>query len=136
MWIPAGGTCTPLTPELLAEREHLVHMVGKDVFRAAVKGLVSASETALAANGLTAGDVDWLVPHQANNRIIDAVVQRTGIPPERCFVNIDKTANTSSASVPIALDQAVRSGRIQERQTVLCCAFGGGFAWGSALLRW
>jgi 3-oxoacyl-[acyl-carrier-protein] synthase-3 len=136
LWIPAGGTRTPLTPELLAEREHLVHMRGQDVFRSAVKGLVSASETALAANGLTAGEVDWLVPHQANNRIIDAVVQRMGIPKERCFVNIEKTANTSSASVPIALDQAVRSGKIRERQTVLCCAFGGGFAWGSALIRW
>lgn len=136
LWIPAGGTRAPMTPELLAAREHLVHMVGKDVFRYAVKGLVSACETALGANGLAAADVDWLVPHQANSRIIEAVLHRTGIARERCFVNIDKTANTSSASVPIALDQAVRAGLVRERQNVLCCAFGGGFAWGSALIRW
>jgi len=106
------------------------------VFRAAVRGLVSASETALKACDLTADDVDWLIPHQANSRIVDAVLQRTGIPRERCFLNIDKTANTSSASVPIALDQAVRSGVVERGQHLLFCAFGGGFAWGSALVRW
>ena len=136
LWIPAGGTRKPITHEVIDAREHLVHMVGKDVFKYAVKGLVSACQTALEANGLTSDDIDWLIPHQANNRIIDAVLQRTEIPRERAFINIERTANTSSASVPIALDQAVRSGHIEARQTLLFCAFGGGFTWGSALVRW
>jgi 3-oxoacyl-[acyl-carrier-protein] synthase III len=136
LYIPAGGTRTPLTPELLAAREHLVHMSGKEVFKYAVKALSSSSAAAMQANGIEPSQVDWLIPHQANLRIIEAVLQRSGIPRERCFVNIDKTANTSSASVPIALDQAVRTGKIKPHQTLLFCALGGGFAWGSAALRW
>jgi 3-oxoacyl-[acyl-carrier-protein] synthase III len=134
--IPAGGTRTPLTHELLERRQHLVQMSGKEVFKYAVKALTASSETAMRANDLTPDRVDWLIPHQANLRIIEAVLQRSGIARERCFINIDKTANTSSASVPIALDQAVRTGRIQPHQTLLFCALGGGFAWGSAALRW
>jgi 3-oxoacyl-[acyl-carrier-protein] synthase-3 len=134
--IPAGGTRTPITPELLAQRKHLVHMTGKDVFKYAVKALARSSEIAIKANGLTPADIDWLIPHQANSRIIDGVVLRSGIPRERCFVNIEKTANTSSASVPIALDQAVRMGKVQPGHNVVFCALGGGFAWGSALVRW
>jgi 3-oxoacyl-[acyl-carrier-protein] synthase-3 len=136
LWIPAGGSRTPLTHELLERRENLVHMTGKEVFKYAVKALATSSETAMKANGLTPEQIDWLIPHQANLRIIEGVLQRAGIPRERCFINIDKTANTSSASVPIALDQAVRTGKIQPHQTLLFCALGGGFAWGSAALRW
>jgi 3-oxoacyl-[acyl-carrier-protein] synthase-3 len=136
LYIPAGGTRLPITPELVEQREHLVHMTGNNVFKYAVKALSSASEEAIRANGLSAADIDWLIPHQANLRIIEAVVQRSHIPRERCFVNIEKTANTSSASVPIALDQAVRMGKVREGQRVLFCALGGGFAWGSALVRW
>jgi 3-oxoacyl-[acyl-carrier-protein] synthase-3 len=134
--IPAGGTRTPITPELIAQRQHLVHMAGREVFKYAVKALSGSSQVAMSANGLTAADIDWLIPHQANLRIIEAVLQRSGIPRERCFVNIDKAANTSSASVPIALDQAVRLHKVQPGQNVLFCALGGGFAWGSALVRW
>ena len=136
LYIPAGGTRTPLTPELVAQRKHLVHMTGKDVFKYAVKALSSSSALAISHNGLEPTDVDWLIPHQANLRIIEAVVQRSGVPRERCFINIDRTANTSSASVPIALDQAVRLGKVQPGQNVLFCALGGGFAWGSAMVRW
>jgi 3-oxoacyl-[acyl-carrier-protein] synthase-3 len=134
--IPAGGTRTPITAELVAARQHLVHMEGKEVFKYAVKALASSSEIAMKANGLSPADIDWLIPHQANRRIIDGVLHRSGIPEERCFINIDKTANTSSASVPIALDQAVRQGKVKAGQTVLFCALGGGFAWGSAVVRW
>jgi len=134
--IPAGGTRTPITAELVAGRQHLVHMEGKEVFKYAVKALASSSEVAMKANGLTPADIDWLIPHQANRRIIDGVLHRSGIPEERCFINIDKTANTSSASVPIALDQAVREGKVKAGQTILFCALGGGFAWGSAVVRW
>jgi 3-oxoacyl-[acyl-carrier-protein] synthase III len=136
LYIPAGGTRTPITHELLERREHLVHMSGKEVFKYAVKALSASSETAMKANGIAPDQVDWLIPHQANLRIIEAVLQRSGIPRERCFINIDRTANTSSASVPIALDQAVRTGSIQPHQTLLFCALGGGFAWGSAAVRW
>jgi 3-oxoacyl-[acyl-carrier-protein] synthase-3 len=136
LYIPAGGTRLPITPELVQQRKHLVHMTGSNVFKYAVKALASSSEEAIRANGLTPDDVDWLIPHQANLRIIEAVVQRSGIPRERCFVNIEKTANTSSASVPIALDQAVRMGKVKEGQRVVFCALGGGFAWGSAMVRW
>jgi 3-oxoacyl-[acyl-carrier-protein] synthase-3 len=136
LYIPAGGTRTPITPELVQQRKHLVHMTGKEVFKYAVKALSSSSETAIQSNGMTADDVDWLIPHQANLRIIEAVMSRSGIPRERCFINIERTANTSSASVPIALDQAVRTGKVQPGQNVLFCALGGGFAWGSAMVRW
>jgi 3-oxoacyl-[acyl-carrier-protein] synthase-3 len=134
--IPAGGTRTPITADLVAQRKHLVHMSGKEVFKYAVKALASASEIAIKANQLAPSDIDWLIPHQANLRIIEAVVQRSGIARERCFVNIDKTANTSSASVPIALDQAVRLGKVLPGHNLVFCALGGGFAWGSAMVRW
>ena len=136
LYIPAGGTRTPITHELLEQRKHLVHMSGKEVFKYAVRALASASQVAIEANGLRPDQVDWLVPHQANKRIIEGVVQRSGIPMERCYVNIERTANTSSASVPIALDQAVREGTIKPGQTLIFCALGGGFAWGSAAVRW
>jgi 3-oxoacyl-[acyl-carrier-protein] synthase-3 len=134
--IPAGGTRAPLTQELFDQKQHLVHMVGKDVFKYAVKALASSAVEAIESNGLTADDVDWLIPHQANIRIIDAVIARSGVPKERAYINIADTANTSSASVPIALDQAVRSGKVKEGQNIVFCALGGGFAWGSALVRW
>ena len=136
LWIPGGGTKYPMTHEVIDQNLHRVKMVGKDVFKFAVKAMSAAAETALEANGMTADDVDWLIPHQANMRIIEGVVQRTGVPIERCIVNIDKTANTSSASVGIALDQAVRAGKIKPGQSVLFAALGGGIAWGSALVRW
>jgi 3-oxoacyl-[acyl-carrier-protein] synthase-3 len=136
LYIPAGGTRTPLTHELLEQRKHLVHMAGKEVFKYAVRALSSSGQAALDANGIGPEQVDWLIPHQANLRIIEGVMQRTGIPADRCYVNIERTANTSSASVPIALDQAVREGKVTPGQTLLFCALGGGFAWGSALVRW
>jgi 3-oxoacyl-[acyl-carrier-protein] synthase-3 len=136
LYIPAGGTRQPITHELLEQRKHLVHMSGKEVFKYAVRALASSSQVALKANNLRPDQVDWLIPHQANKRIIEGVVQRCGIPMERCYVNIDRTANTSSASVPIALDQAVREGTIKPGQLIVCCALGGGFAWGSAAIRW
>jgi len=136
LYIPGGGSRTPPSEEMLRNKQHLVHMTGKDVFRYAVKGLSSSVRTALEANSLAPAEVDWVIPHQANIRILEAVQTRTGIPMERFFINIDKTANTSSASVPIALDQAARAGKLQPRQSLVFCALGGGIAWGSALVRW
>ncbi len=133
--IPAGGSKEPLTPEGIAGRRDKVHMIGQDIFKVAVKNLSSASQEALASAGLTADDVDWVVPHQANMRIIAQVAHRLGIPLERFILNIDRYGNTSSASIPIALDEGVREGRIKPGQTVLMCALGAGISWASALVR-
>ena len=113
-----------------------INMAGSDVFKHAVKALDSLVEETLEANGLDHHDIDWLIPHQANLRIIEATAKRLDMPMERVIVTVDRHGNTSSGSVPLALDEAVRSGRIQRGQMVLLEAFGGGFTWGSALLRY
>ncbi|KRA73048.1 3-oxoacyl-ACP synthase [Lysobacter sp. Root667] len=113
-----------------------VLMTGNEVFKHAVKALDSVVEETLDANGLDRHDIDWLIPHQANLRIIEATAKRLDMPMERVIVTVDKHGNTSSGSVPLALDEAVRSGRVQRGQLVLLEAFGGGFTWGSALLRY
>ena len=112
-----------------------VMMTGNDVFKVAVKTLDAVVEETLSANNLQKSDIDWLVPHQANLRIITATAKRLDMPMDRVIVTVDKHGNTSSASVPMALDHAVRSGKIQPGQMVLMEAFGGGFTWGSALVR-
>lgn len=113
-----------------------IHMSGNDVFKHAVKALDSVVEETLDANGLDRHDIDWLIPHQANLRIIEATAKRLDMPMDRVIVTVDKHGNTSSGSVPLALDEAVRSGKVQRGQLVLLEAFGGGFTWGSALLRY
>jgi 3-oxoacyl-[acyl-carrier-protein] synthase-3 len=133
--IPAGGSREPLTAEGIAKHRDKVFMVGSDVFKIAVKNLTSASREALEDGKLTASDVKWVVPHQANLRIIAQVAMRLDIPLERFVLNIERYGNTSSASIPIALDEAVRDGRIQKGDTVLMCALGAGISWGSALVR-
>ena len=113
-----------------------IEMAGSDVFKYAVKALDSVVEETLEANGLDRHDIDWLIPHQANLRIIEATAKRLDMPMERVVVTVDRHGNTSSGSVPLALDEAVRSGKVQRGQLVLLEAFGGGFTWGSALLRY
>ncbi len=133
--IPAGGSREPLTVASLEAQRNKVQMVGSDVFKVAVRNLTSASRSALAEADLGPQDVDWVVPHQANLRIINQVAQRLKIPLERFVLNIDRYGNTSSASIPLALDEGVRDGRIQPGHTVLMCALGAGFSWASALVR-
>jgi 3-oxoacyl-[acyl-carrier-protein] synthase-3 len=133
--IPAGGSREPLTIEGLTAQRNKVHMVGSDIFRIAVRNLTSASRSALTEAQLSPEAVDWVVPHQANLRIINQVAQRLGIPYERFILNIDRYGNTSSASIPIALDQGVRDGRVKPGDTVLMCALGAGVSWASALVR-
>ena len=111
-------------------------MEGKDVFRHAVTNLSEIVGEALRANGLEAKDIDWLVPHQANKRIIDGTRKKLGMDPNKVVLTVDKHANTSAASIPLALDTAVRDGRIQEGDLVLMEAMGGGLTWGAALARW
>ncbi|PKM16148.1 MAG: 3-oxoacyl-ACP synthase [Gammaproteobacteria bacterium HGW-Gammaproteobacteria-2] len=113
-----------------------VMMTGNEVFKVAVKTLDSVVEETLAANNLQKSDIDWLIPHQANLRIIQATAKRLDMPMERVVVTVDRHGNTSSASVPLALDLAVRAGRIERGQLILLEAFGGGFTWGSALIRY
>jgi 3-oxoacyl-[acyl-carrier-protein] synthase-3 len=133
--IPGGGSQLPLTHEALDEARNKVQMAGRDVFKVAVKNLTSASKAALDVAGLGAADIDWVVAHQANLRILTQVAGRLDIPLERFVINIERYGNTSSASIPIALDEAVRDGRIERGQTVLMCALGAGISWGSALVR-
>ena len=113
-----------------------VLMTGNEVFKHAVKALDSVVEETLEANGLDRHDIDWLIPHQANLRIIEATAKRLDMPMERVVVTVDRHGNTSSGSVPLALDEAVRSGKVARGQLLLLEAFGGGFTWGSALLRY
>jgi 3-oxoacyl-[acyl-carrier-protein] synthase-3 len=113
-----------------------LRMEGREVYRQAVQHLSEVVSEALAANGLAPGDLDWLVPHQANTRIIEAVGRRLGLAAERTIVTIERHANTSAASIPLALDEAVADGRIQPGHLVLMEAMGGGLTWGASLVRW
>jgi len=113
-----------------------VRMKGQEVFRHAVQRLAEAVDEALAATGLSGEEIDWLVPHQANRRIIDAMARRLGLPPEKVVVTVDRHANTSAASIPLALAEAADDGRIRPGHLVLIEAMGGGFTWGSSLIRW
>lgn len=133
--IPAGGVAEPLTEERIDAKRNKVHMLGQDIFRVAIKNLTSASTLALKAAGLTSAELDWIVAHQANLRIITQVSQRLGFPLSKFILNIEEYGNTSSASIPIALDEAVRDGRIQPGQTVLLCALGAGISWGAVMVR-
>jgi 3-oxoacyl-[acyl-carrier-protein] synthase-3 len=111
-------------------------MEGREVFRHAVVRMAEAIDTALEANGLTPGDIDWLVPHQANVRIIESMAKRLNLPMDRVVVTVDRHANTSAASIPLALDQAASDGRLQPNDCILLDAMGGGFTWASAVVRW
>lgn len=113
-----------------------LRMLGREVFRHAVTNLAAVAEEALAANNLSKEDLDWLVPHQANKRILDGTAKKLGLSEDQVVITVDRHANTSAASIPLALDEAVRDGRIQKGQIVLMEAMGGGLTWGSALLRW
>jgi 3-oxoacyl-[acyl-carrier-protein] synthase-3 len=113
-----------------------LRMEGREVFRQAVHHLSAVVDEALAANGLTAADIDWLVPHQANSRIIDGIGRKLGLPEDKVVVTIERHANTSAASIPLALDEAVADGRIEPGDLVLMAALGGGLSWGASLVRW
>jgi 3-oxoacyl-[acyl-carrier-protein] synthase-3 len=113
-----------------------LRMKGKEVFRHAVTNLADVLTEVLAASGHTAGEVDWVVPHQANKRILDATAKKLGLDPNRVVVTVDQHANTSAASVPLALDVAVRDGRVKKDDLIVLEAMGGGFTWGAAVLRY
>jgi 3-oxoacyl-[acyl-carrier-protein] synthase-3 len=132
----AGGTRMPVTPEVLEKKLNTIRMDGSEVFKFAVRIMESASVSALGKIGLTAEDIDYLVPHQANIRIVGAAAKRLGLPLDKVAVNLDKYANTSAASVPIALDEALEAGKIKPGDIVVMVGFGAGLTWGAAVLRW
>jgi len=134
--ILAGGTEKPTTIETVKNNEHYIRMKGNETFKIAVRSIEDVSREVLAKEGLTASDIDVFVPHQANRRIIDAVATRLGIDESRIYVNIDRVGNTSAASIPIALDEASRSGFIKPGDTILLAAFGAGLTWAASLVRW
>ncbi len=136
LFMPGGGTKTPITKENAHLHLQTIHMSGKEVYKQAVIAMVSAAKKAIAQAGLTAEDIDCIIPHQANLRIIEAVGERLGIPREKVFVNVDRYGNTSAASVGIALDEANRSGRIKRGDYVLLVVFGGGLTWASTIVEW
>jgi 3-oxoacyl-[acyl-carrier-protein] synthase-3 len=133
--MPIGGSKVPLTPENYHERGHLLHMDGREVFEHAVREMADSCLQSLAQAGLSVEDIDLIIPHQANIRIIDALAKKLHADRDKVFVNIQRYGNTSSASVPIALNEAMRMGIIKPGMRVLMTAFGGGFAWGSAIVR-
>ena len=133
--IPGGGSLEPTSAKTVEAKRHLVKMQGKPVFTHAVKNISAAAETALQANGKTAADVDMVVAHQANIRILQGVAERCGLPLDKFYLNIHKYGNTSSASIPIALDEAAREGRVKAGDLILMSALGAGLSWGSALVR-
>lgn len=134
--VPGGGSAKPITPDNVDSRPNTIHMEGRETFKHAVTRMLQASEQALAKAGLTAADVNLVIPHQANHRIISAIAQRLGLTDEQTFVNVDKYGNTSAATIPVALDEANRQGRLKKGDIVLLVAFGGGFTWASTVIRW
>ncbi|MCK6548136.1 ketoacyl-ACP synthase III [Myxococcota bacterium] len=136
LFIPGGGSLHPTTHETVDQRLHKVKMNGREVFKIAVRSLEETVRHTLAATGTPADTVDFFVPHQANIRIVDTVLERLKVDKSRAILNIDRYGNTSSASVPVTLDEGVRQGRIQPGHVVMMMAIGAGMSWGSALMRW
>jgi 3-oxoacyl-[acyl-carrier-protein] synthase-3 len=135
LYRPGGGAKIPFDLAVLDEKSHLVKMAGPEVFKAAVRSMCEAAEQALKRAGVTSEEIDLLVPHQANNRIIEATAKYAGIPMDKVFVNVDRYGNMSSASVPVALDEAREQGRIRDGSLVLMVAFGAGFTWAANVVR-
>jgi 3-oxoacyl-[acyl-carrier-protein] synthase-3 len=135
LYRPGGGSKNPISNEVVAERSQFMKMQGREVFKAAVLAMSEACDAALKRAGLRGEDIDLLVPHQANLRIIDATARHAGVPMEKVMVNVERYGNTSSASIPISLDEAIEQGRISEGSTVLMVAFGAGLTWASMIVR-
>jgi 3-oxoacyl-[acyl-carrier-protein] synthase-3 len=135
LYVPAGGSRNPTNPETVQNNEHTIMMNGKEVFKVAVRSMEEISRQALKEAGVTIDQVALVIPHQANRRIIEALADRLDVPLEKVMINLDKYGNTSAASVPVALDEARRTGRIKAGDVVLLNAFGAGFAWGAAVVR-
>lgn len=135
LFVPAGGSRLPPSRMTIEERLHYVKMAGREVYKAAVKRNFQLVDSTLSEAGVSSKDIALVIPHQSNLRIIESVRQRLGLPEERMFVNIQQYGNTSAASIPIGLNQSLRTGRVKPGDLILLIAFGAGFTWGSALIR-
>lgn len=134
--LEAGGSRIPVPKVKPGSPENYIHMAGGEVFKFAVRAMNTASDQALLKAGITKDDVDFLVPHQANLRIIDSAVKRLGLPYDKVVVNLNRYGNMSSASIPVALDEAVSEGRIKDGDTLVLVGFGGGLTWGASVIKW
>jgi len=134
--VPAGGSERPATHETVSARDHFIKMRGNELFKYAVRAMEQISRDALTKAGRSAEELVALIPHQANQRIIDATADRLGIPKDKVMMNIERYGNTSAASVPILLDEVVRAGRIKDMDLIELVAFGGGVTWGAAVIEW
>ncbi|MEK7805583.1 MAG: beta-ketoacyl-ACP synthase III [Planctomycetota bacterium] len=134
--MPGGGARNPASLESVQQRLHYIQFKGKEVFKLAINNITNLIIETAKENGLTLNDIDLIIPHQSNLRIIEATMEKLGLPMEKAFVNIDKYGNTSSASVPIAMDEARKEGRLRKGNIVMLVAFGGGLTWGSSVIRW
>lgn len=135
LYRPAGGATHPFDQQVLSEKTQFIKMEGREVFKHAVRSMSDAADRALDGAKLTGAEIDLLIPHQANIRIIEATAKHANVPMEKVFVNVDRFGNTSSASIPLALDEAMAAGRITDGTTVLLVAFGAGFTWASMVVR-
>ena len=136
LYRPDGGATTPMSADVLEKRSHLVRMAGREVFKHAVRSMADAADRALDGARLTGSDIDLMIPHQANVRIIEATAKHSGIPMEKVYVNVDRYGNTSSGSIPLALTDAETDGRLAPGEMVLMTGMGAGLTWGSALIEW
>ncbi|MDQ7778635.1 MAG: 3-oxoacyl-[acyl-carrier-protein] synthase III C-terminal domain-containing protein, partial [Planctomycetota bacterium] len=136
MTIPAGGAARPATHETLDSRLHYMKIKGREVFKFVVTTLEGLVTNAVAKCGLTIDDVALLIPHQMNLRIIESAVERLGFPLDKVAINIDRYGNTSAASIPLALDEVSRNGRLKKGDIIVMASFGGGLTWSSAVVRW
>jgi 3-oxoacyl-[acyl-carrier-protein] synthase-3 len=134
--MPGGGARNPASLESVQQRLHYIQFRGKEVFKLAINNITNLILETTRENGLTLDDIDLIIPHQSNLRIIEATMEKLGLPMEKAFVNIDKYGNTSSASVPIAIDEARKEGRLHKGNIVMLVAFGGGLTWGSSVIKW
>jgi 3-oxoacyl-[acyl-carrier-protein] synthase-3 len=136
LMMPGGGCREPISEKVVKERLAYVKMNGREVFKNAVRCMSDAGEEVLKRAGMTIDDVDWVFPHQANIRILQAIAARLNVPMEKVFVNLEHVGNISAASLPVALDEASRDGVIKRGDVILLVAFGAGFTWGATLLEW
>ncbi len=136
LYIKGGGSMDPISAKVVEERSHFIRMAGREVFKAAVHTMSKACEQALAKAGVTSEEIDLLIPHQANLRIIEATAKHAQVPMSKVMVNVERYGNTSAASIQLAIDQAVQEGRIRPGSLLLLVTFGAGFTWGSAVVRW
>ena len=134
--LPAGGSAQPPSEQTVRDKQHFIQMRGNETFKMAVRCIESVCREVLSNAGLTPDDVDWFIPHQANQRIISSVGKHLGITDQRCYINVDRFGNTSAASIPIALDEVVRDGKVKPGDIVLMGAFGAGLTWAASVVRW